>query len=155
MSYSNLSSVHRALTYNISHIVEPTTFEEACQDPKWVAAMNDEIRALEENNTWSLVPFPPGSHPIGCKWVFKVKFNSNGTVERYKARLVAKEFTQREWINYNETFTPVAKLTSVRCLLAVASIRNWTLHQMDVHNVFLHGALDEEVYMTLPPGFRR
>ncbi|KAL2543082.1 cysteine-rich RLK (RECEPTOR-like protein kinase) 8 [Abeliophyllum distichum] len=124
VSYRNISSIHHAFTYNVSCINEPATYEAACQDPKWVAAMNDEIRALEENNTWSLVSLPPGHHLIGCKWVFKVKFYSDGTVERYKARLVAKGFTQREGIDYNETFAPVAKLTTVRCLLAIASIRD-------------------------------
>ncbi|KAL2484855.1 cysteine-rich RLK (RECEPTOR-like protein kinase) 8 [Abeliophyllum distichum] len=124
VSYSNLSSIHRAFTYNISHAIEPITYEAVCQDPKWVAAMNDEIRALEDNNTWSLVPLPPSHHPIGCKWVIKVKFHSDDTVEQYKARLVAKGYIQREGIDYNETFAPVTKLTTVRCLLSVASIHD-------------------------------
>ncbi|KAL2541658.1 Uncharacterized protein Adt_02636 [Abeliophyllum distichum] len=122
VSFSNLSSIHHAFTYNVSHIIEPTTYEAACQNPKWVAAMNDEIRALEENNTWLLISLTPGHHPIGCKWVFKVMFHSDGAIERYKARLVSKGFTQREGIDYNKTFAPVAKLTTVRCLLVIASI---------------------------------
>ncbi|KAL6321002.1 hypothetical protein AAG906_010811 [Vitis piasezkii] len=102
--------------------------------------MAAELHALKQNHTWTLTPLP--SHrPIGCKW-------------RYKARLVAKGFTQRR-INYKETFSPVAKLTTIRCLLAIAVVRHWSLHQMDVQNAFLHGDLLEEVYMQLPPGFRR
>lgn len=135
--------------------MEPETYEQACHDPQWVEAMQAEITALEENNTWSLVPLPLGQRPIGCKWVFKIKYNSDGTIERYKARLVEKGFTQREGIDYAETFAPVAKLTTFRCLLALASIRGWPLYQMDVQNAFLHGELSEAVYMHPPPGFRR
>lgn len=155
VSYSGLSDKYRSFVNNISLLVEPSTYEQACHDPKWVVAMNSEIQALEDNKTWSMVPLPLGKRPIGCKWIFKIKYNADGTIERHKARLVAKGFTQREGIDYKDTFAPVAKLTTVRCLLAVAAIRNWPLHQMDVQNAFLHGDLVEEVYMMPPPGFCR
>lgn len=122
-------------------------------DPKWRDAMRHEIEALQANNTWTLMPLPPHKRPIGCKWVFKIKLTPEGTVERYKARLMAKGYSQIEGIDYRETFAPVAKLVTVRLLLSVAALQGWFLHQLDVNNAFLHGDLTEEVYMSLPPGF--
>ncbi|GMJ15208.1 cysteine-rich RLK (RECEPTOR-like protein kinase) 8 [Hibiscus trionum] len=116
--------------------------------------MKEEIQALEINNTWSLVPLPSGKVPIGCKWVFRVKYNSSGAVERYKARLVAKGYNQKAGVDYTETFSPVAKMVTVRTILALAAAHCWPLYQMDVYNAFLQGDLQEEVYMELPPGFR-
>ncbi|TQE07392.1 hypothetical protein C1H46_007045 [Malus baccata] len=117
--------------------------------------MEEELAALAANRTWSFQPLPPGKKPVGCKWVYKIKFRSDGSVERYKARLVAKGYSQIEGLDYRETFAPVAKLTTVRLLLVVAVVQQWHLHQLDVHNAFLHGDLVEDVYMSLPPGFGR
>ena len=115
--------------------------------------MNKELDALHKNNTWDLVDLPPGQSVVGYRWVYKIKTKADGSVERYKARLVAKGFTQEYGIDYKETFAPVARLTSARCLIAVATVRRWPLYQMDVKNAFLNGDLHEEVYMQLPPGY--
>lgn len=116
---------------------EPHSYLEACQDPQWVEAMTAEITALELNNTWSIVPLPPSKTPIGCKWVLKIKYRAFGEVERYKARLVAKGYSQQEGLDYSKTFSPVAKMVTVRSVVALAASCGWFLYQMDVHNAFL------------------
>nr|KAJ0184969.1 hypothetical protein LSAT_V11C900465440 [Lactuca sativa] len=132
---------------------EPKSFKHAAKDERWRLAMKKEISALEANDTWVLVVLPPGKRAIESKWVFKIKFKPNGEVERYKARLVAKGYTQMEGVDYHDTFAPVAKLVTVRILLTMAVKNNWIIHQLDVNNTFLHGDLEEEVYMKIPQGF--
>lgn len=115
--------------------------------------MKEEIRALEDNGTWTIEDLPMGKKAIGCKWIYKIKYNADGSIERHKARLVIHGNRQVEGVDYNETFAPTEKIVTVRIILAVAAAKNFELHQMDVHNAFLHGDLEEEVYMKLPPGF--
>lgn len=122
--------------------------------PEWRLAMDTELQALESNQTWSVVSLPHGKSVVGCRWVYKAKFRADGTLERYKARLVAKGYTQQEGVDYFETFSPVAKIVTVRTILALAAIHGWSLIQLDVNNAFLHGDLTEEVYMSLPPGYQ-
>jgi hypothetical protein len=134
-------------------VIIPRDWKEAKQNPKWKEAMLEELKALEKNKTWDLVPFPMDKKVVGCKWVYTVKQNPDGKVERYKARLVAKGYSQTYGIDYDETFAPVAKMSTVRTLISCAAIYDWPLYQLDVKNAFLHGDLREEVYMEIPPGF--
>jgi hypothetical protein len=131
---------------------EPATYHDAICHPEWQHAMAEEIAALERTGTWDLVPLPSHARPITCKWVYKIKTRSDGSLERYKARLVARGFQQEYGRDYDETFAPVAHMTTVRTLLAVASVRTWSISQLDVKNAFLNGELREEVYMRPPPG---
>ena len=116
--------------------------------------MKFELDALEKNGTWIIMDLPEDVRPIGNKWVYKVKYRVDGSIERYKARLVAKGYNQVEGLDFFDTFSPVAKLTTVRTLLALASIYSWHLHQLDVNNAFLHGDLHEDVYMVVPQGVK-
>lgn len=155
LDYAKLSPTHKVFALSVSTHVEPSTFQHAVVSPEWREAISKEIEALEVNNTWTVCDLPLGHTPIDCKWVYKLKFKADGSIERYKARLVAKGFTQKEGFDYFETFSPVAKLTTVWLLLAVAASKCWHNHQLDMNNAFLHGVLHEEIYMKLPLGFHR
>ncbi|RVX00633.1 Retrovirus-related Pol polyprotein from transposon TNT 1-94 [Vitis vinifera] len=126
---------------------------EALSHPGWRQAMVDEMAALHSNGTWDLVVLPPGKSTVGCRWVYAVKVGPDGQVDRLKARLVAKGYTQVYGSDYGDTFSPVAKIASVRLLLSMAAMCSWPLYQLDIKNAFLHGDLAEEVYMEQPPGF--
>jgi hypothetical protein len=115
--------------------------------------MEAEFHALQQNQTWRLVPRPARANVVGSKWVFKLKYRPDGSVDKHKARLVARGFTQRFGVDYEDTFSPVVKLATVRLVFSLAVSRGWHLRQIDVNNAFLHGFLDEEVYMQQPPGF--
>ncbi|KAL0301405.1 UNVERIFIED_CONTAM: Retrovirus-related Pol polyprotein from transposon RE2 [Sesamum radiatum] len=136
---------------NVIH--EPRTFAEANKHPQWRAAMDKELEALENNSTWDLTTLPAGKRAIGSRWVYKVKLHQDGSIERYKARLVAKGYTQVEGVDFFDSFSPMAKTVTVRLFIAIASAYRWPLLQLDVNNAFLHGHLDEEVYMVPPEGY--
>jgi hypothetical protein len=148
----NLSPKFHAYTVSLTHTSEPKSYLEAVKFTCWQKAMNDELEALGKTGTWCFVDLPPHTKPIGSKWVYKVKYKADGSVERHKARLVAKGYNQIEGLDFFDTFSPIAKLTTVRLLLAVSSIKGWFLHQLDVNNAFLHGDLQEDVYMVVPEG---
>jgi histone deacetylase 1/2 len=132
---------------------EPQSLDEALGDQNWRNAMDIEYDALMKNKTWHLVPPTKGRNIIDCKWVWKVKRKADGTLDKYKARLVTKGFKQRFGIDYEDTFSPVVKMASIRIILSVAISRGWSLRQLDIQNAFLHGILEEEVYMKQPPGY--
>lgn len=153
-SYTYCSPLYQKFVSNVASYSEPKCVTEAIKDPAWCDAMLVELNALERNNTWQIVQLPAGQSVVTCKWLFKLKFNSDGTLERHKARLVARGFTQLHGIDYSETFAPVARMITVRTLLAIAVARNWQISQMDVTNAFLHGELEEDVFTTLPPSYK-
>ena len=132
---------------------EPMNVKQALLDPKWRAAMKEEFDALQKNNTWSLVPLPPNRKAIGCKWVFRVKENFDGTLNKFKTRLVAKGFRQVQGFDFTETFSLVIKPITIRLILTLALSYKWPIQQLDVNNAFLNGILEEKVYMQQPQGF--
>ena len=135
---------------------EPTSYSEAVassDSEKWHQAMESEMQSMYDNKVWTLVDSFDGIKTIGCKWVFKKKTDMDGIVHTYKARLVAKGFRQIHGIDYDETFSPVVMLKSIRILLAIAAYYDYEIWQMDVKTAFLNGNLLEDVYMTQPEGF--
>ena len=153
---------HSAITYEAyftsltSEICEPKNVKEALSGNKkqeWRSAMDSEYDSLMKNKTWTLVPRPPNANVVGNRWIFKIKRRGDGSIDRYKARFVAQGFTQTHGIDYDEVFSPVARGSAIRCLLALANSNDWEIHQMDVKTAFLNGELDHDVYMEQPPGY--
>lgn len=128
-------------------VQEPTTFEEAIQHEEWKRAMEEEYKALMSNKTWKLVALPKNKTMIGCRWTYKLKHKSDGTIDKCKARLVARDYTQQPGFDFKETFSPVVKPTTTRVVLTIALLNQWPIKQLDVNNAFLNGELEEEVYM--------
>ncbi|GKC90755.1 ribonuclease H-like domain-containing protein, partial [Tanacetum coccineum] len=138
-------------TFLISPI--PKNPSDALKDPQWRNAMYDEYNALVKNGTWLLVPRPAGVNMVRSMWLFKHKFHADGTLSRYKARLVANGSSQQLGVDFDETFSPVVKPATIRTVLSLVVSRKWPIHQLDVKNAFLNGDLSETVYMHQPPGF--
>ena len=134
--------------------VVPKHFKEAAQYDVWNDSMYEEVDALEEQHTWDITTLPPNKIAIPIQWVYCIKYNADGTIKRHKSRLVVNGSKQVEGEDYSETFAHVVKMTTIRSLLRLVASKNWEAFQMDVNNAFLHGNLDEEIYMLLPPGFR-
>ena len=153
LTYDSFMAKHFAYMMQVVKDKEPETYEEACTQTEWKQAMKEEIKALKDNHTWDLVTKKEGMKIIPNKWVFKVKRNVDGSLARYKARLVAKGFKQTQGIDYDEIFSPVAKMGTIRTLIAISASKRWPLYQLDIKNAFLNGELQEEVYMSQPVGF--
>ena len=155
---SNYTSIYAYMTTLGQKYIdnEPNNYYEAIQSEdsdSWDLAMKLEYNSLLTNNTWSLVELPIGRKAIKCKWVYTIKLDSNGNLDKYKARFVAKGFTQKYGIDYHETFAPVMKYTSLRIILAIACIRDYEIKQFDVESAFLHATVKEEIYVEQPQGF--
>ena len=132
---------------------EPKSIKAALNNENWVEAIHSEMGSLMRNETWTLVPRPANKNIVGCRWVFKLKHNPDGSIERYKARLVAQGFSQVHGVDYNEVFSPVVKFASIRTLLAFGNDNNYEIHHMDVKTAYLNGELDHEIFMEQPEGF--
>jgi hypothetical protein len=132
---------------------EPTYFEESIQRKEWTDAMTEEYQSIMKNEVWEIVPKPKNKDVVSSKWLFKIKHDVDGSTKKYKARFVARGFSQKEGIDYEETFTPVARYTSIRTIITLAAKMKWKLHQMDVKTAFLNGFIKEEVYIEQPQGF--
>ncbi|KAJ9561022.1 hypothetical protein OSB04_006182 [Centaurea solstitialis] len=142
------------LSFNVNN--EPKTFKEAMSSRDaslWKEAINDEMDSIMGNGSWILADLPKGAKPIGSKWIFKIKRNPDGSISAFKARLVAKGFRQREGVDYFDTYAPVARIGSIRTLIAISTLKGLYIHQMDVKTAFLNGLLKEEIYMEQPEGF--
>jgi hypothetical protein len=132
---------------------QPSSLTEALSDANWKKAVDHEFDALVKNKAWHLVPSQKGTNIIDCKWVYNIKRKVDGSLDGYKARLVAKGFKQQYGIDYEETFSPVVKSATIRVILSLVVSRGWMIRQLDVQNAFLHGYLEEEIYMHQPPGY--
>ncbi|KAH9725617.1 retrovirus-related pol polyprotein from transposon RE1 [Citrus sinensis] len=148
------AGVFKPKTYlAVTQHLEPHSVKAALADFKWKQAMQVEFDALQKNSTWILVPRETAGKIVGNKWVFKVKYNPDGSISKYKARLVAKGFHPTQGVDFFETFSPVVKPCTIRIILSLAVMNHWPIRQLDINNAFLNGILTEEVFMHQPEGF--
>jgi hypothetical protein len=145
---------HTATTTSALSLQEPTSFTQANKFPQWREAMLQELTALTRNHTWELVPRPAQTNILKNKWLFRIKRNADGSVEHYKARLMAKGFTQQPGLDYAKTFSPVIKFPTIRVVLTLVAVYHWQVRQLDISNAFLHGHLDKDLFMEQPIGFK-
>ena len=132
---------------------EPSTYAEVASQQCWKDAMMEEYESIMKNDVWEIVSRPDGKSVVTSKWIFKIKHAANGSIEKYKAKFLARGFSQKEGVDYDETFAPVARYTSIRTIIALASAMRLRLHQMDVKTAFLNGEIEEEVHVEQPDGF--
>ena len=153
LSFAQLSTPYWLFLTRIESDPIPHYLTDDIASPHWKAAMDEEMQSLLQNHTWDIIPLSPGKKAVGYKWIQCKKHHVDSTLERYKSRLVARGFTQSYGIDYFETFSPVAKMATIRLLLALAVHSSWIIRQFHVKNAFLHGDLAEEVYMHQPLEF--
>ena len=153
LNFQNVSPRYKAFILNIQDIPIPKTPQEAMENTQWKGAMYEETQALLQNDTWDIVDLPKGKRPVSCRWIYTLKCKSNGSLDRYKARLVARGYTQIFGIDYQETFALVARINTIRILISLAVNLDWPLNQYDIKNAFLHGDLKEEIHMAVPLGY--
>jgi hypothetical protein len=148
---------HRFSSYValMSNIIdsEPSSFEEVAGNQVWKDAMMEEYQSIMKNDVWDIVLRLKGKFVLTSKFFYKIKHTTDGSIEKYKARFVARRFSQKEGVDYEETFAPVAKYTCIRTVISLASVMKWKIHQMDVKKTFLNGVIEEEVYIEKPQGF--
>ena len=132
---------------------EPLSYTEAAGEEVWMRAMREEMLAIDRNDTWELEIPPPNCRPIGLKWIFKLKKNPQGVIVKYKARLVVKDYSQRKRLDYDEIYAPLVRFETILLLIALAALKDWQIHHLDVKSAFLNGEIKEEIYVKQPEGF--
>lgn len=130
--------------------MHPTFYAEVVKDPRWVDVMQVEVPVLENNNNWKIIDLSVSKQPTGSKWIYYIKYKALEELKRFNARLATKGFNKKECIDYQETFSLVVKIVTLRIVLAISTTRHWHIHQMDIINAFLQGYLEDEIYMKLP-----
>ena len=149
-------SCHDYLMFKYCYLMiisDPKSYYHARKDPRWQVSMDEEMKSLQKNTTWELVSLPPGRKLVQCKSLFWTKFDADRSTYKYNSMLVAKFFSQVQGLDYHETFAPVAKMDSIRLVLAILASKHWEVHHMDVNSAFLHGDIHEGIYMKPLEGY--